>query len=122
MGRKLSSGAEAVWRERLRRFDSGNLTVAEFCHREGVSNPSFYQWRKRLKQRDRQPKQSGRAERGTAVKDLAGRFLPVNVVGLAEAEIELPNGMKVRVPVTNVQVLRTAILAASDACREVASC
>ena len=67
MGRKLSSGAEAVWRERLRRFDSGNLTVAEFCHREGVSNPSFYQWRKRLKQSDRQPKQRGRAERGTAV-------------------------------------------------------
>jgi hypothetical protein len=122
MGRKLNSGAEAVWRERLTRFDSGNLTVAEFCHREGVSNPSFYQWRKRLKQSNRQPQRGGRAKRGTAVKDPAGHFVPVNVVGLSEAEIELPNGMKVRVPVANVQVLRTAILAASDACREVASC
>ena len=122
MRRKQSSGSEAVWRERLTRFDSGNQTVAEFCHREGVSNPSFYQWRKRLKHGDGHSKQSGRTDRETAVKDQSSRFLPVNVAGLTEAEIELPNGIKIRVPATNIQVLRTAILAASDACQEVASC
>ena len=122
MGRKQSSGAEAVWRERLARFDSGDLTVAEFCHREGVSNPSFYQWRKRLKQRKRQPKRHSRTGRAAPVKDRSSRFLPVNVAGLAEAEIEMPNGIKVRVPVSDAQVLRTAIVAAGDACQEVASC
>ena len=108
MGHKQSSGAEVVWRERLARFDSGNLTVAEFCHREGVSNASFYRWRKRLEQRDRQAKQSGRAVRGAEVKAPSSRFLPVNVAGLTEAEIELPNGIKVRVPAANAQLLRTA--------------
>ena len=84
------------------------------------NDPSFYQWRKRLEQSNRQSKQSGRAGQGTAAKDPSSHFVPVNVVGRTEAEIELPNGMKVRVPVANVQLLRAAILAASDACREVA--
>lgn len=116
MGQKQRSGAESVWRERLARFESGNLTVAEFCDREGVSNPSFYQWRKRLKDDDGQSRQRGRTDR----EDESGGFVPVNVAALIEAEIELPNGIKVRVPATNVQVLRTVILAASDACQEVA--
>ena len=47
MGKK-NPKLETAWRERLSRFRRGNLTVAEFCRREGVSNPSFYQWRKRL--------------------------------------------------------------------------
>lgn len=38
----------AEWRERLERFDSLNQTVAQFCADEGVSPPSFYQWKKRL--------------------------------------------------------------------------
>lgn len=122
MGRKLSSGAEAVWHERLARFDSGNLRVAEFCRREGLSTASFYRWRKRLEQRGRQPKRSGREDRESPANGQPSRFLPVNVVGLAEAEIELPNGIKIRVSATNAQALRTTILAAGDACREVASC
>ena len=47
MGRKLSQ-AEAAWRGRMARFRRGTLTVVEFCRREGVSVPNFYQWRKRL--------------------------------------------------------------------------
>ena len=122
MGSKQRSGAEAVWRERLARFESGNLTVREFCHREGVSNPSFYQWRKRLKKGYVQARKGGRADRETAAEDQASRFLPVSVAGLIEAEIEFPSGIRIRVPATNDQVLRTAILAAGDACQEVASC
>ncbi|WP_390630781.1 IS66 family insertion sequence element accessory protein TnpA [Roseiconus lacunae] len=30
------------------RFRSQSLSVKEFCRREGVSVPSFYQWRKKL--------------------------------------------------------------------------
>lgn len=36
------------WTERLQRFDACELTVAEFCRYEGVSQPAFYRWRKRL--------------------------------------------------------------------------
>ena len=37
-----------VWQARLARFQAKTITVAEFCRREGVSVPSFYQWKKRL--------------------------------------------------------------------------
>ena len=122
MGRKQSSGAEAVWQERLARFERGNLTVSKFCRREGVSTASFYRWRKRLEQRGRE---LGRVEQtglGVSGGDVRGRFLPVNVAGLNLVEIELPDGIKVRVPATDAEVLRTAILAGHEACREVASC
>ena len=122
MGRKQSFGAEAVWRERLARFDRGDLTVAEFCRREGVSNPSFYQWRKRLQQRGRRARRVEQADPGASTVGLPGRFLPVNVAGLSEVEMELPNGIKVRVPATNAELLRTAILAGHEACQGVAPC
>lgn len=121
MGRKQSGGAEAVWRERLTRFDAGDLTVAEFCRREGVSNPSFYQWRKRLRRRAGSARRAEQADRGGAA-DLPARFVPVNVAGVSAAEIELPTGMKIRVPAANVELLRVAILAGHEACQAVASC
>lgn len=122
MGRKQSSGIAAVWRERLARFDRGDWTVAEFCRREGVSNPSFYQWRKRLQQRERQARRVRQGAPGASAAEVPGRFLPVNVAGLSTAEIELPNGLKIRVPATNAAVLRTAILTGHEACQGVAPC
>jgi len=122
MGRKLSSGAEAVWRERLGRFYEGDWTVAEFCRREGVSNPSFYQWRKRLGQRHRSAPGVAQGASEASAAEVPGRFLPVNVAGLSTAEIELPNGLKIRVPATNAEALRAAILAGHEACQGVAPC
>ena len=37
-----------VWSERLKRFQRSDLTVARFCESEGVSQASFYLWRKKL--------------------------------------------------------------------------
>ena len=122
MRRKQSSGAEAEWVERLARFQGSDLTVAEFCRREGVSNPSFYQWRKRLGKRNRRSRGVGQAEGGTAGADPANRFLPVNVSGVTTAEIELPDGIRIRVPATNAEALRTAILAGHEVCQGVVPC
>ena len=36
------------WAERLERFGTSGQTVAQFCRDEGVSTPSFYEWKKRL--------------------------------------------------------------------------
>jgi len=36
------------WAERLKRYGDCGQTVAEFCRAERVSQPSFYQWKKRL--------------------------------------------------------------------------
>ncbi len=38
-----------LWTVRLDRFEKSAQTVTQFCESEGVSQPSFYQWRKRLK-------------------------------------------------------------------------
>ncbi|MCP3994746.1 MAG: transposase [bacterium] len=122
MGRKRSSGAEAVWRERLARFQGGGLTVAEFCRREGVSGPSFYQWRKRLQQGRGLLRETQQCDRSTDDARKTGHFVPVHVSGLTAAVIELPHGVTVRVPVAEVEALRTAILAAGEACGEVRPC
>ena len=36
------------WKERLERFARSGLTVVQFCQAERVSQPSFYQWKKKL--------------------------------------------------------------------------
>lgn len=122
MGRKRSSEAEALWRERLARFERGDLKVGEFCRREGVSGPSFYRWRKRLRQGGRRAERGGQPDRTRAVVKEASHFVPVHVTGLRAAEIELPNGVTVRVPVAGTEALRTAILAVGGACPEVRPC
>jgi putative transposase len=39
---------QAQWQSVLARAAGSDLSVAEFCRREGVSTASFYTWRKRL--------------------------------------------------------------------------
>lgn len=39
------------WTRRLARYEASSETVARFCHREGVSVPSFYVWKKKLRPR-----------------------------------------------------------------------
>lgn len=121
MGRKRSSNAESIWRERLARHKRSGLTAAEFCRREGVCGASFYQWRKRLGQPGRRP-EAKRQPIGASDKKNASQFVPVHVAGLRAAEIELPGGATVRVPLVGSEALRTAILAAGEVCREMRPC
>ena len=37
------------WAGRLLRFHKADVTVAEFCEGEGVSQPSFYHWKSKLR-------------------------------------------------------------------------
>ncbi len=36
------------WTDRLKRFAKSQQTVSVFCRNEGVSEPSFYHWKKKL--------------------------------------------------------------------------
>lgn len=129
MGRKPSPSTEAVWRDRLAKFRECNLTVKEFCHQEVVSEPSFYHWRKRLDRgrpaAKRAPPSGG--EPTKTVKSLP--FLPVKVSSVGDdrsaafssawAEVELPSGVRIRVPASHGEALRVAILTGHEVCREV---
>ena len=60
----------ARWRERLDRWKRSGLTITAFCQREGVSQPSFYSWRKRL---------AAATATGQARRNVP-RFVPLEVV------------------------------------------
>jgi hypothetical protein len=95
MIRAVNSTKEELWRSRLRRFESSGMSVKRFCRRERVSEPTFYQWRKRLALAD-----------GSKTP---APFVPVRVVQLPAVEIQLPNGARVRVPAGQAEALRLAI-------------
>ena len=48
MSRSIDPTVWERWRDRHRRFESSDLTVAAYCQAEGVSPAGFYQWRKKL--------------------------------------------------------------------------
>jgi transposase-like protein len=113
MIREAERTAAEVWRERLERHARSGASIAEFCRREGISPPSFYQWRKRLSVVQRA------AERP--------RFVPVHRAedsGSADGvEIELPGGVRVRLPAgASRELVTAAIEAAARAGREEAPC
>ena len=102
MGRTVDGSVAALWAERLARQQRGTLSIAEFCRRERISPPSFYAWRKRLKQDDRP------------------LFVPLELagtVGLSAVgvQIELPGGAVVTLPAgASPELVTTAIRAAMD--------
>ena len=61
--KKRSSNKERFWRRMVRQFRSSGLSVRVFCEEQGLSEPSFYGWRRTLAARD----------------DAAVRFVPVQV-------------------------------------------
>ena len=119
MGHGSDAGRHVVWRQRLERFAGWTGTVAEFCRREGVTQPTFYQWRKRLRLAG-EPATEGAAKGlpGAPVADEAkpGRapFVELSLAARAAVEIELPNGAVVRVPADREEALRVAIRAAGE--------
>jgi hypothetical protein len=117
MRRRQRESAEGLWRDRLARFRKSDLTVTEFCRREGVSTPSFYQWRKRLGQAAAES-QPVRSAENTAHSP----FVPVKVFSSMLAEIEFPNGITVRVPASNAEALRCVILAGNELFQEATRC
>jgi hypothetical protein len=69
-GRRSKSAAQ--WQERLERWQRLQCSVREFCRREGVSQPSFYHWRKRLA--------SGSGSRSVRGVTRGAAFIPVQVI------------------------------------------
>jgi hypothetical protein len=40
---------EKFWREKMAEYEKGDLTVREFCARDGLREVQFYYWRRALK-------------------------------------------------------------------------
>jgi hypothetical protein len=66
------------WFELIELADESSLTVAEFCRQHNVSTASFYNWRRKFRDTDRE----------------RGEFVPVNVTQ-AEQRIDRPASVRV---------------------------
>jgi hypothetical protein len=89
-------GSNAVkceqWSERLERFAKSGQTVSGFCRAEGVSAPSFYQWKRKLgrvKTNNKLGKRGRRRDKSSAFKPL--HVSPPDVS--CGVSIRLPDGI-----------------------------
>jgi len=91
----------AEWRARFARWLQSGLSIRSFCLRENVSEPSFYQWRKRLRASETTERQVPGRDAGAS---RSATFLPIELIGGGAAadptciEIRLLSGVTVRVP------------------------
>lgn len=90
MPRSSSPARRVLWQKRMDRFRRSQLSVTEFCRREQISMPSFYQWRKKLAANQPPPVQPDEA-----------RFVPVvlsDSLGQKPATLRLPGGASIELP------------------------
>lgn len=51
MAKRRSGEREVYWREQVQRHAASGLSVRQFCQENGLSEPSFYAWRRTLAER-----------------------------------------------------------------------
>ncbi len=78
---------ERRWREHIAAQARSGLSIRDFCASRGVSEPSFYAWRRELAKRD-----------ALAAKRTRPTFVPIQVLPSAAIEVVMPSGVIVRVP------------------------
>jgi hypothetical protein len=114
---RSGSGALATrWRERISRWRQSGLSIAEFCRREQISQPSFFAWRKRLasrvavRRRDKLPAAGGSGGEARFIELSPPRWPTTNGV-----QITLPGGAVVALPQdASTELVVAAIRAASQ--------
>jgi hypothetical protein len=92
MPRTRNRPARELWIARVKRHRQSNLTVAEFCRQQGVSAPSFYQWKKKLA-----------GLQFPLESNALAKFVPLQVTGLATHTVptlRLPGGTVLELPST----------------------
>jgi hypothetical protein len=83
------------------------LSVVEFCRREQVSAPSFYQWRRKLS--------DASANAPSQWSPSRANFVPIEVATTTGLEIRCPNGAELTLPVSDPDLVRLAIQAIAQA-------
>jgi hypothetical protein len=88
------------------RWKASGQSVAAFCKAHRVSQATFYSWRKRL------------GRRGRCTSPSVPAFAPVQIVPDPTAEVVLPTGLIVRVPLSTdpAAVARLVAALAGAAC------
>jgi transposase-like protein len=85
------------WRQAVAAFESSGLSVREFCRQRGLHERRFYTWRKSL---GLSPVDARPTAPVSGAPPVPG-FVPVRLVADTAAEVVLPNGLTVRLPVSS---------------------
>jgi len=80
---------ERFWREAIQEQKASGLSISAFCRERGVSEASFFSWRRKLTRRDQD--------------EVAAKFVPLrcDVPSMAtrpSCEVVLPDGCRIIVP------------------------
>jgi hypothetical protein len=116
MSRKPNAAKWEAWRKRLRRFDRGLATVADFCELEGVSVANFYQWRGKLAAEDAD----------SLSVDTPGfvavEITPPSPVDGSSVQVFLPGGARMLVPCQSREAIAAVVSALMSDAREDEAC
>jgi transposase-like protein len=104
--KKTDTDQRQFWQMVLETFKTSGLSVRQFCKQEGLSEPSFYSWRKRLSV----PQKSGPAKEPTP----SDSFIQVSVPAAKPGALELilASGHKLHIPSDIDPVFLTGVLSA----------
>lgn len=123
MGRAARASVALQWQDRVKRWRRSGLSIAEFCRREQISQPSFFGWRRRLGQGRAVADRGGRRPAGT--QGPRPRFVPLPASAWPAAsgvQIALPGGAMVTLPAQAAIELVTAAIRAAMAAVEDRRC
>lgn len=134
--RRRDDGKERVWRARISRWRQSGLTIREFCRRNGLSEPSFYAWRRELTRRGgRRSRWNVQQAKGATAGGREGdgpafpfqRLLVPAASSAGGVEMAIPGGVRVRVrpgfdPQTLREVLEVLRPAVEDQHKEAGPC
>ena len=105
---------EQFWRRHLRRQSASGRTIRDYCREHGLREPSFYAWRRSIRQRDHStPCSVGH----TVSPSTPPAFLPVAIVDsrphhqATPIDIHIANGCRIRVRSGCDRVLLAEVLA-----------
>ena len=95
---------ERQWRERMDQCQASGLSIREFCVRNGLSEPTFYFWKRELRIRDQASSKASLAQL---------KFVPVTVLPSVTLSVEVrcPSGHVVCLPSCEVSVLASLFAA-----------
>jgi transposase-like protein len=97
MAGKKNTEKELGWRRLLDRQAGSGLSIREYCAKEGISQPSFYAWRKRFRDRDSVGRRGSKPS-SSEKANVSSEFIPLRLRDSASALVLIhPLGYQVRV-------------------------
>jgi len=104
MAKRKNEEKERYWRAVLQRQTRSGVSIAKFCRSEGVSEPSFYSWKRALggnkaKAKKRESSRTGRV--AARISEASPSFVPVQITEERRPvtiQVVWPNGLSVQVP------------------------